>query len=212
MAAYFRRVLLGAFAVIPALALSPIAIPAVAYAAAPSATAAQGFIKQSGAKLVSIINGPGSSDQKAADLRSLVNNIVAVDQIGKFVLGRYWRVATPSQRSQYMSLFHQTLAYNITTQIRAYKGVTFTVGRVSSGPEGEMVSTVVTRQDQSPAHVQWVVETVGGEPKIVDVVVEGTSLRVTERADYSSVIDDHGGQVTALLDAMKQQLSRMQAG
>ncbi|MCW8305628.1 ABC transporter substrate-binding protein [Acidiphilium sp. PA] len=211
MAAYFRRVLLGAFAVMPVLALSPL-LAGRALAAAPSAATAKAFIDSSGQKLVSIINGAGSTSQKAAQLRALVNNIVAVDQIGKFVLGRYYRVATPAQRSEYMQLFHQTLAYNITTQIRAYKGVTFKTGRVTSGPEGEMVSTEVSRQGQAPAHVQWVVDTVGGQPKIVDVVVEGTSLRVTERSDYSSVINDHGGQVEALLSAMKRQLSRMQAG
>jgi phospholipid transport system substrate-binding protein len=209
MAAYFRRVLLGAFAVMPALAIAPLS---TAFAAAPSGAAAKTFINDSGQKLVAIINGPGSTAQKSADLRSLVNNIVAVDQIGKFVLGRYYRVATPAQRSEYMQLFHQTLAYNITTQIRAYQGVTFTTGRVTNGPEGEMVSTEVSRQGQSPAHVQWVVDTVDGQPKIVDVVVEGTSLRVTERSDYSSVINDHGGQVDALLTAMKEQLTRMKAG
>jgi phospholipid transport system substrate-binding protein len=209
MAAYFRRVLLGAFAVMPALAIMPIA---TAFAAAPSAAAAKTFIDQSGQKLVGIINGPGSNSDKSANLRSLVNNIVAVDQIGLFVLGRYAHVATPAQKSEYMQLFHQTLAYNITTQIRAYKGVTFKTGRVTSGPEGEMVSTEVSRQGQAPAHVQWVVDSVGGQPKIVDVVVEGTSLRVTERSDYSSVINDHGGQVSALLTAMKEQLGRMQAG
>ncbi|HEX7389999.1 MAG TPA: ABC transporter substrate-binding protein [Acidiphilium sp.] len=207
MTAYFRRVLLGAFALLPALAVTPAAI-----AAAPAAPAAKQFIQDSGNKLVSIVNGPGSDSQKATNLRGLVNNIVAVDQIGKFVLGRYWRVATPDQRSEYMGLFHHLLAYNITTQIRAYHGVTFTVGQVQTGPEGEMVNTVVTRPGQTPAHVQWVVDEVGGAPKIVDVVVEGTSLRVTERSDYGSVISDNGGQVSALLEAMKKQLHKMQAG
>lgn len=210
MAAYFRRVLLGAFALIPALALAPAGLTGVARAAAPSGPVAQSFIKQSGAKLVAIVNGPGTDAQKGASLRSLVNNIVAVNQIGKFVLGRYWRVATPAQRAEYMKLFSRTLAYNITLQIRAYKGVTFKTGRVTTGPEGEMVATRVSRQGQSPAHVQWVVDTVAGQPKIVDVVVEGTSLRVTERSEYSSVINDHGGQIAALLTAMKQQLTRME--
>lgn len=210
MAAYFRRVLLGAFAVMPALSLAPNLLTGVARAAAPSEAVAHHFIKTSGAQLVAIVNGPGTTSQKGAKLRALVDNIVAVNQIGKFVLGRYWRVATPAQRNEYMKLFHETLAYNITLQIRAYKGVTFTTGRVTSGPEGEMVNTRVSRQGQSPAHVQWVVDTVAGQPKIVDVVVEGTSLRVTERSEYSSVINDHGGQVQALISAMKQQLARMQ--
>lgn len=211
MAAHSRRVLLGAFAVLPMLAASPIVFSSVAEAAVPSSSAAHAFIKQSGEKLVSIINGPGSHSEKAAKLRALVNNIVAVDDIGKFVIGRYWRVATPQQRTEYMKLFHEMLAYNITTQIRAYKGVTFTVGRTSSGPEGEMVNTTISRQGQSPAQVQWVVKTVGGQAKIVDVVVEGTSLRITERSEYSSVINDNGGQVSTLLAAMKKQLAKMRA-
>lgn len=208
MAASFRRVLLGAFAVLPMLG----ALPATARAAAPDATTARDFIKQSGDQLVSIVNGPGSNQAKSAKLRALVDRIVAVDQIGRFVLGRYWRVATPAQQQEYLHLFHQTLAYNITNQIRAYKGVTFAVDGAKPGPEGQMVATTVTRPGQSPADVQWVVDTVGGAPRIVDVVVEGTSLRITERSDYSSVINDHGGEVSALLDAMKQQISRIAAG
>jgi phospholipid transport system substrate-binding protein len=175
MAASFRRVLLGAFAVLPMLGAVSTGFTGTARAeTAPSQATAHGFIKQAGDKLVSIVNGPGSTQAKAADLRTLVQNIVAVDQIAKFVLGRYWRVATPDQRKEYMELFHQTLAYNITTQIRAYKGITFTVEGASTGPEGDMVATTVSRPNQSPAHVQWVVNTVDGQPKIIDVVVEGT--------------------------------------
>ncbi len=208
MASSVRRVLLGAFAVLPVLG----ALPATALAAAPAASVAQNFIKQSGDHLVAIVNGPDSTKVKADKLRELVDRIVAVDQTGRFVLGRYWRVATPAQQQEYLRLFHQTLAYNITNQIRAYKGVQFAVDGTKPGPEGEMVSTTVTRPGQSPADVQWVVDTVGGKPRIVDVVVEGTSLRITERSDYSSVINDNGGQVSALLDAMKKQIARMEAG
>jgi phospholipid transport system substrate-binding protein len=41
------------------------------------------------------------------------------------------------------------------------------------------------------------------------VIVAGTSLRVTTRNDYASVISDHGGQVSALLDAMQSQISKI---
>lgn len=213
MPASFRRVLLGAFAVLPMLGAVSIGTAGTASAAAaPSASAAQAFIKQAGTRLVSIVNGPGSTQAKADKLRELVDNIVAVDQVGKFVLGRYWRVATPAQRTEYMHLFHRTLAYSITNQISAYEGVKFVVDGAKSGPEGEMVFTTVSRPNQSPADVQWVVDTVGGQPKIIDVVVAGTSLRITTRSDYSSVINDNGSQVSALLEAMKQQIKRNQSG
>jgi phospholipid transport system substrate-binding protein len=202
-----RRVLLGGFAVMPMLGALAAWTPGVAQAAGASGPAAAAFIKTSGEALVAIVNGPGSKAQKAEKLRDLVNQIVAVGKIGRFV-----RVATPAQVTEYQKLFHELLSYNITTQIRAYQGLVFTVKGASAGPEGEMVSTVISRPGQSPAHVQWVVQAIGGQLKIVDVVVEGTSLRVTERSDYASVIDDHGGQVSALLTAMHQQLARMRAG
>jgi phospholipid transport system substrate-binding protein len=204
MALSSRRVLLGAFALAPALAFT-----APAFAAAPSAGVAKQFITQAGARMVSIVNGNSSVSQKAAALRQVVDQDVAVDQVGKFVLGRYWRVATPAQRSEYMGLFHQLLANNITTQIRAYQGITFTVQGASTQPEGQAVNTVIQRPNEAPAHVQWMVQTVAGAPKIVDVIVEGTSLRVTERSDYSSVINDNGGQVSALLTAMKRQIANL---
>ncbi len=206
MALSSRRVLLGAFALAPALAF---ATPA--FAAAPSASAAKQFITGVGAHMVSVVNGSSSVGQKAAALRQIVDQDVAVDQVGQFVLGRYWRIATPAQRHEYLGLFHQLLANNITTQIRAYEGVKFTVLGASSQAEGQAVNTVIARPNEQPAHVQWVVQTVAGAPKIVDVIVEGTSLRVTERADYSSVINDNGGQVTALLAAMKHQIANLKA-
>lgn len=213
MPASFRRVLLGAFAVLPMLGAASFAPAGTALAAnAPSAATAQSFIKQSGEKLVGIVNGSGSAQAKAQKLRDLVDNIVAVDKIGRFVIGRYWRVATPQQRTEYMHLFHQTIANSITNQIQAYEGVKFAVKGTKSGPEGEMVDTSVTRPGQAPADVQWVVASVGGQPKIIDVVVAGTSLRITTRSDYSSVINDNGGQVSALLTAMKQQIKRNAAG
>jgi phospholipid transport system substrate-binding protein len=52
---------------------------------------------------------------------------------------------------------------------------------------------------------------VDGQPKIVDIIAEGTSLRLTERNDYAGVISQHGGQIQPLIDAMRNQLARFQA-
>jgi phospholipid transport system substrate-binding protein len=59
--------------------------------------------------------------------------------------------------------------------------------------------------------VQWVVAMMNGQPKIIDIIAEGTSLRLTERNDYAGVISQHGGQVQPLIDAMRNQLARFQA-
>jgi phospholipid transport system substrate-binding protein len=202
---YFRRFILGAVAALPLLGL----MAGAAHAQTISPNAAEAFIQQSGQQLQSIINGSAPQAQKADQLRQLVNRIVAVDQVGDYVLGRYLNVMTPQQHAQFQQLFHQLLSYNITYQIRAYQGVSFTVNSAAQQGNDMVVNTTVASPGKQPAEVGWAVDEIDGSPKIVDVIVAGTSLRITTRNDYSGVITDHGGQVTALLDAMQGQISRI---
>jgi phospholipid transport system substrate-binding protein len=202
---FVRRFVLGAVASSAVL----LAVANAARAQPVPADAAKTFIDQSGQKLVAIVNGSGTEPQKADQLRQLVDQIVAVDQVGDYVLGRYINVVTPQQHQQYLALFHQLLSYNITYQIKAYQGVTFTVNGASTMGNDTIVDTTVARPGQNPADVGWAVDEVNGSPKIVDVIVAGTSLRITERNDYASVVTSNGGQISALLTAMQNQIQRI---
>ena len=42
---------------------------------------------------------------------------------------------------------------------------------------------------------------------IIDVVVEGVSMSLTQRQEYSSVIQRNGGDITSLLDLMRQRVA-----
>jgi phospholipid transport system substrate-binding protein len=182
-----------------------LAIPS-AYALTTGQAAA--FIENVGNQLVSIVNGPGSTEAKSAALARVVNNDVDVDGIAKFCLGRYWRVASDSQRQQYEALFHKVLLITITGKLGDYKGVRFTVGRATPRAEGVVVDTTIATPNKAPAQVDWVVRSVDGRPKIVDVIAEGTSLRLTQRDDYSSFIAEHNQSVQALIDALRKQVSQ----
>jgi len=203
---YLRRFILGAAAAAPML----IAMAGAARADVISSDDAKAFITQSGKQLVDIVNN-SSGAQKGTALRQLVNQIVAVDQVGDYVLGRYINVATPQQHQDFQTLFHQLLSYNITYQINAYQGVSFTVNSATPLGNDMVVDTTITAPGKAPADVGWAVDNVGGQPKIIDVIVAGTSLRITTRNDYASVIADNGGQVSALLAAMQKQIARLSA-
>jgi phospholipid transport system substrate-binding protein len=200
-----RRFILGAVVATPLLA----AMAGAAQAQTVPPEEAKAFINQSGQKLAGIVNGPGSEAQKTDQLRALVDQIVAVDRVGDYVLGRYINIATPAQHQHFQALFHQLLSYNITYQIKAYQGVSFTVN--SAIPQGNdiVVDTTISTPGHAPADVGWVVDDVNGQPKIMDVIVAGTSLRITTRNDYASVIIDNGGNVSALLSAMQNQINRI---
>ena len=177
-------------------------------ARAESTEKAAAFVKSTGDRLVAIVNGPGSAAAKRSAMTEVLNSDVDVDGIGRFCLGRFWRPATAEQQKQYLALFHQVLVTNITSKLGEYKGVTFTMGRSRSQDQEAVVSTTVVRPNNPPTAVDWVIANPETRPKIIDVVAEGTSLRLTQRQDYASYLVHNNNNVDALIAAMKNQISR----
>ena len=170
-----------------------------------SPDAATSFLQGVTQKLVGIVNGPGTTAAKQPQMQSIIFDSVDVDGVAKFCLGRHWQDATAAQRAQYVQLFHAVLVNSITGHLGEYRGVTIALGRASPRNGDEVVSSTVTRPNNPPTPVDWVIGTVAGTPKIVDVLAEGTSLRLTQRADYASYLAQHGNKVQALIDAMQRQ-------
>jgi phospholipid transport system substrate-binding protein len=119
-------------------------------------------------------------------------------------------VATPQQQHEYIELFHRTLLNSITVRLGDYQDVTLTVGRSTPLNGDTQVDSTVGAANKAPVRVQWVVSGEGAAMKVVDVIAEGTSLRQTQRSDYTSFLDGHGGNVQTLLDALKRQEAQAQ--
>jgi phospholipid transport system substrate-binding protein len=176
-------------------------------AEAQSAQAAS-FIRDVGQKLVHIVDSDAGAQQKDAALQQVIDSDVDVSGIAKFCLGQYWRMATATQQQQYETLFRKVLMISIGARLGEYRGVRFTVGRTTARAEGDVVASTINAPNKAPAQVDWVVKTVGGNQKIVDVIAEGTSLRLTQRDDYGSFISQHNQSVQALIDALRKQVAQ----
>lgn len=188
------------------------AVSAAVLAARPgfaqSADKAASFVRTTGDKLVSIVNGDGSAAHKRSEMAEVINNAVDVDGVGRFCLGRYWNQASPQQQQEYLKLFHEVLVTNITSKLGEYQGVSFKMGRAQMRDENAVISTTVTRPNNPPTAVDWVIANPGSAPKIIDVVAEGTSLRLTQRSDYASYLVHNNNNINALITAMKNQVSQ----
>ena len=167
---------------------------------------ADAFVKQFADQLVAVVNGPGSAASKQSALAPLIDNAVDVASIAKFCLGRFWASATPPQQAEYTQLFHQVLLNNISGHLGEYQGVSYTMTGSHAQGADSLVGTVINRPNAPAANVQWVVRT-DGPPKVLDVVAEGTSLRLTQRQDYTSYLTRHGESIDALIAALKRQLN-----
>jgi phospholipid transport system substrate-binding protein len=109
-------------------------------------------------------------------------------------------------------LFEETLVRSLSARFGELRGVTFEVGRAQPrGEDGVSVATTVNRPGQPPVALDWLVSEASGRPLIIDLVAEGTSLRITQRSEYSAVIQRGGGRLEALLDAMRRQLAQLEA-
>ena len=167
---------------------------------------AEGFVRSFADDLVAIVNGPLPYAQKKAALGPVIDRNVDVAKIARFCLGRYWSSATPTQQAQYTTIFHQVLLNNIAGHLGQYKGVSYTMHGETSEGGNALVATEIVRPNAPTANVQWVVDSASGAPKVIDVVAEGTSLRLTQRSDYASFLSRNGGSIPALLTALQRQL------
>ncbi|MBR0671555.1 MlaC/ttg2D family ABC transporter substrate-binding protein [Neoroseomonas soli] len=176
-------------------------------------TRATGFIQAAGNELVAAINDPrlglpARRDKVAAVLRRTID----IEGTGRFILGRYVRQATQAEFAEYIRLFDDIIVRNLSARFGEYHGVRFSLGRSQQRTEEDaLVNTIVERPNTAPFALDWRVSEIGGQPKVVDVIAEGTSLRLTTRSEYAAVIQRNGGKVAPLLEAMRNQIAQLAA-
>jgi phospholipid transport system substrate-binding protein len=197
---------------------TPFALPLLAPLAVSQAQAAidinraSAFINTTGQELVGAINARQDVATRRQRVAQVLGKAVDVDGVGRFILGRWWRTATPAEQQEYMKLFQETLIRNLSARFGEYEGVRFSLGRSQQRTEDDaLVNTIIERPGNPAFSLDWRVGDVGGQPQIVDVIAEGTSLRLTQRSEYSAVISRNGGKISALLDAMRGQVAALAA-
>ena len=177
-------------------------------ARAQAADEAHAFVERTAQELANVVNGPGSTAEKQKKLQAIVDRTVDVNEVARFCLGRFWHTASPQQQQEYLTLFHRVLMINITSKVGEYQGVSFVMGRPQPREGAVAVATTVNRPGNPPTKVDWLVSNDNGNPKIIDVIAEGTSLRLTQRSDYASYLARNNNSVQALIDALRQQASQ----
>lgn len=174
-------------------------------ARADDADLAEKFIDKLLKDLSAVVNGGKPVDTQKAAMRQIVFDAVDVDGVARFCLGRFWRTATPQQQKDYTEIFRNVMVSNITGKVGEYQGVSFTVGKAQMRAEEIAVASIVNRPGNAPNKVDWLVAVTAGKLKVIDVIAEGTSLRLTQRSDYGAFLGRNNNDVQALINALKKQ-------
>jgi len=168
---------------------------------------ARAFVATLGEQAIQVLGPNASPAQRLTRFRELFHDDFDIPGIGQFVLGRYWRTATPQQQEDFLGLFQEYLVRAYSARLSEYAGEPFRV--TGSRPQGDqtIVSSEIIRPTGSRIAVDWYLIHVGGSYRITDVYVTGVSMKVTQRDEFASVIQRNGGQVAALLTQLRQKLS-----
>ncbi|MGH6990325.1 MAG: MlaC/ttg2D family ABC transporter substrate-binding protein [Stellaceae bacterium] len=131
-----------------------------------------------------------------------------VPRIARFVLGRYWRTASPAERQKFIDVYRSFIVVSYATRFSQYSGETVKVTHVrrETADISVVSSEIVHPNGEPPVKVSWRVRKGRNGYKIIDVGVEGVSMMLTQREEFASVIERNGGTVAGLTSAIEQKL------
>ncbi len=142
---------------------------------------------------------------RLARFRELFHSDFDCPGIARFVLGRYWRDASPEERQEFVKLFEDYVVFVYTARLSNFGGETLKVRGSRSDGDGVIVSTdVASPGSPSPLRMDWRLVSDNGHYKINDIIVEGVSMAVTQRSEFASVVQRSGGQVRGLIAMLRE--------
>ena len=182
-----------------------IALPSLT--AAPNVIAADAsvFMNELWHHAVEVLSKKLPQSERLTRFRELFHADFDGPGIARFVLGRYWRSASEQEQQEFLRLFEDYVVFVYGTRLSNFNGETFRVRSSRTDESGTVVSSdIVGPSGEAPIKVDWRLITDKGAFKINDVVIEGISMLVTQRSEFASVIQRHGGQVGGLLTMMRE--------
>ncbi len=151
-----------------------------------------------------------SLEKREAILADILSRGFALPLIARFVLGRYWRPATPEQRDSYVELFGKFVIKSYSRHLGGFTGSSFDiVGADPIGKSDFLVTTILHRKSGPSFKAGWRVRLIDDKHKIIDVMVEGISMVVTQRQEFASVLKRDG--VERLLQILSAKVGRLPA-
>lgn len=171
------------------------------------------FVQALGNEVLSLLDRQKTAGEDASGcFRKLLVSDFDIPTIGRFVMGTNWRVATPEQRTAYMDLFEKLVVDVYNDRFEGYSSEKFQVlGEMPESDKDTRVRSQIVRPDKPAVNVEWRVRFKNDQYRIVDVSVEGVSMSLTQRSEFSSILDRNGGRVQALIDRLADDRAKRDA-
>jgi phospholipid transport system substrate-binding protein len=178
-------------------------------AAAGGTRDAEAFVGALGERALAALREDADGEQRARSVAGLLEQAVDLDLVGRLVLGRHWQAASEAQRQDYVRLFRDYFRDGLARRLGAYSGgarLTLTGSREAGDGDTLVGTRIAIAGSPAPVALEWRVRREGERLVVIDVVAEGVSMLVTNRAQFDAVVARSG------LDGLLAQMRRWHAG
>lgn len=166
------------------------------------------FVKTLSQRAIAVMSDRSlAPEQRALVLHALLVQGFDVATIGRIVLGRHWRRATPAQQAEYRRLFEAFIVSVYTSRFAKYSGENLVITGTLPGRRNIVIVKSLIhrpRPGMPPVAVDWLVSGSDNGYRIIDVVVSGVSMAITQRSEFASIIQSAGGNIEGLLVALRK--------
>lgn len=162
------------------------------------------FITELSDNAIAVLNDT-TVDQNERDnrFRDLLREGFALEYISKLVLGRHRRAASKAQLDEYLDVFPEYVLKIYSGRLTEFGDEEFVV--LDTAPAGKKdlyVRSQIVRPEGPPVAADWRVRVVDDTFKIIDLKIEGISMAITQRDEFSARIATIGldGLIAELRD------------
>ena len=209
----FTRRLVGGLIATAAVAVLLQASPPAALsamAASDHAEGAKAFLQSLADRTITTLNQKALPQPERVDVfRRLFAEGFDVRSIGQFVAGRAWTKATEPQKIAYLQVFEDVTILTWALRFDQYAGEKLSIERVREEGKAVLLESLIVRPGKDSIRVDWRIEKGKDGYKILDIVAEGTSLAIAQRADYSAVIQQSNGEFDGLIRALRDKQKKL---
>jgi phospholipid transport system substrate-binding protein len=190
------------------------AIFVVMSAGARAATPAETFVRQNIGKSYAILNDPALSPRERSEqFRVLLSGIMDAKRIALFTLGPYARTARSADIDDFANALSDFVAAVVQHDLAGNPGETLTVtGSLVRAPDDVIVTTTLAGSSHgngAPIEMSFRIrKDTNGADTLVDLQVEGVSMAMAQRSDFSSWLQQHHGDVPALSEELRARVKQ----
>ncbi|MEM8776548.1 MAG: ABC transporter substrate-binding protein [Pseudomonadota bacterium] len=159
-------------------------------------------------QVVKEINGVIASGRALSamikDFERIFSRYADVNLIARTTLGQDARRATNSQLRAFTNAFRGYIARKYGRRFREFEGGTIEVTGVKKVKSWHEVRARVKLRGSSPFRVLFLVSDRSGRDLFFDLLIEGASLRITERAEITALLDRNRGDINKTIADLKK--------